>query len=126
MNNRILLLIVALVGCILNGWDHVDRTDALFVYTKGRNDTLIMRSDHTYLRRVKVGSRLLEDKGTWLYDDGDLWFNNWVCRGEYSFGPYGEKSSSVSPSFRKGLDGHIRKIIFDVDDYYYYEYVRNN
>jgi len=62
----------------------------------------------------------------WFYDDGRLWFDDWVRRGESSFGPYNGEALSVSPSFEKGLDGKVKRIFFDVDEYYYYEYLRDN
>lgn len=125
-NSAQILLALATTALVVSACNNVEDTDAIFVHTENRSDTLIVNADKTYLRRIRTGGSLIEDKGTWFYDQDRLWFNGWIRRGESSFGPYGRRFSSYSCSFERGMSGRVKRIFFDVDDYYYYEYLRDN
>lgn len=126
MTSNVKVLLATTIVLVVAACSKVEDTDAIFVLTKNRLDTLIVSGDKTYLRRIRVGDSLIEDKGIWFYDQDRLWFNGWVRRGESSFGPYGKRFSSYSCSFDRGIDGQVKEIYFDVDDYYFYKYLRSN
>ncbi len=103
--------------------NNVEKTDRVFVSTKNKYDTLQLKPDGSYIRKLKINDNdnPYVDEGTWYYAQNRIWLNDWIHRGEDTFNPFGKKVSSVSFSFDKNISGYVKSIYFDVDNYYYYK-----
>lgn len=98
--------------------------EGTFISTKNNSDTLIINNDGTYVRKSSYTNTLIIDKGEWYYENRRIWFYDWVNRGEaYDFFKDG-KPRLIPYSFSKTFTGKVKKIYFDVDNYYYYEKIK--
>ena len=71
---RILLLCLFLPGCTRN-------TELSGTYVSSRNpsDSLFLSRDRTYAHKT---SATVIDQGTWYVQGNDIWFSDWINRGE--------------------------------------------
>ncbi|MEA3387484.1 MAG: hypothetical protein U9Q66_03795 [Patescibacteria group bacterium] len=118
INIVFIVLLFLLTMCSID-----EEQKGVFVSTKNTSDTLILSDKGKYLRIVE-NNKSTKDKGTWYYENNRLWFNDWRNRDETEDVFCGDKTRLVAFSFDKSFSGKIKKIYFDVDNYYYYKRIK--
>ena len=119
INAVLIIWLLFLTSCSVN-----ETQKGIFVSTKNSNDTLVLDNEGIYFRIVRNNDSSMIDEGNWYYKNNRLWFNGWVNRGEVSDVYQKDGKRLVAFSFDKSLLGKITYIYFDVDDYHYYELIK--
>lgn len=115
----ILIALIALAGCSSN-------LEGVYVANHNAGyDTLKIFSDNKFIRKFydenyKLNSQIFSDTGTWKYEGGRIYFNDWIDRNEGVEHLIGHGKVVFITDVKKSFFSDEVKLMIDYDRDYYY------